>query len=98
MSENEFRQQSEAAMKFMKEMNARAGNKPMKNTNTQAKPNHSEESNIKRSAMRPATHNDFPFSELLKNKDTALILGLLLVLFSENADKKLLFALLYILM
>ena len=35
---------------------------------------------------------------LLKDGDTALILGLLLVLMSENTDKMLLFALIYILM
>ena len=34
---------------------------------------------------------------LLKEKDTALIIGLLLILMSENTDKILLFALIYIL-
>ncbi len=37
-------------------------------------------------------------TEKLRDPDTALILGLLLLLFSENADRRLLFALLYILM
>lgn len=39
-----------------------------------------------------------PFVDiLLKEKDTALIIGLLLILMSENTDKILLFALIYIL-
>ena len=42
---------------------------------------------------------DLPFLERLKTEgDLALILGLLLILISEKADKKLLFALLYILL
>lgn len=40
-----------------------------------------------------------PFLDKLMNDgDTALIIGLLLILMSENADKKLLFALVYILL
>lgn len=38
------------------------------------------------------------FADKLREPDTALILGLILLLFSENADRRLLFALLYILM
>lgn len=38
------------------------------------------------------------FDKLLKDSDSALIIGLLLLLMSENADKKLLFALVYILL
>ena len=42
---------------------------------------------------------DLPFLDRLKTEgDLALILGLLLILFSEQSDKKLLFALLYILL
>ena len=37
------------------------------------------------------------FDKFLKDSDSALIIGLLLLLMSENADKKLLFALIYIL-
>lgn len=38
------------------------------------------------------------FSALMKDSDTTLILGLLLLLYSENADRLLLLALLYILL
>ena len=42
---------------------------------------------------------DLPFLERLRSEgDLALILGLLLILLSERSDKKLLFALLYILL
>lgn len=42
---------------------------------------------------------DLPLLDRLKTEgDLALILGLLLILFSERSDKKLLFALLYILL
>jgi len=38
------------------------------------------------------------FDKFLKDSDSVLIIGLLLLLMSENADKKLLFALVYILL
>ncbi len=42
---------------------------------------------------------DIPFlGKLFKDSDSTLILGLLLILMSEKADKKLLFALVYILL
>lgn len=42
---------------------------------------------------------DLPFLDMLtKESDISLIIGLLLILMSEKADKKLLFALVYILM
>ncbi|MGN0451521.1 MAG: hypothetical protein ACI4FN_05370 [Acutalibacteraceae bacterium] len=42
---------------------------------------------------------DLPFLDMLtKESDVSLIIGLLLILMSEKADKKLLFALVYILM
>ena len=49
----------------------------------------------------PNQRNDFglPFiDKIFKDSDSALIIGLLLLLMSENADKKLLFALIYILL
>jgi len=93
MSEKEFKRQSHAAMEFMKEMKARADNKNTNPTNCK------EENPIKNIKKEPCgITNTFPFADILKNGDTALILGLLLLLFSENADKKLLFALIYILL
>ena len=42
---------------------------------------------------------NIPFLDnIMSDADTALIIGLLLILMSENADKKLLFALVYILL
>ena len=42
---------------------------------------------------------NLPFSDMIKNDgDISLILGLALILLSEKSDKKLLFALLYILL
>lgn len=83
----------------MREMNARADNRnsgaPQKtDTPSQVK---LSPSNKPKSTL-PKTGFDLPFGDLLKNGDTALILGLLLILFSENADKRLLFALVYILL
>ncbi len=42
---------------------------------------------------------DIPFlDKIMKDSDTVIIIGLLLILMSENADKRLLFALIYILL
>lgn len=83
-------------MKFMREMNARA------DTKNQSPPpkEDSKPANNKISSTHRGQSSDplFAITDLIKNKDTALILGLLLLLFSENADKKLLFALVYILL
>lgn len=89
MSENEFRRQSEAAMKYMREMNAKANPKNQSHgtANTQNK----------KEPLKTNQKTMLPFENLLKNGDTALILGLLLILFNEKADQKLLFALIYIL-
>lgn len=85
MSENEFKKQSRESVEFMKEMNKRSTNK-------------SDNIPPQRSKSIPQKTTEPPFFGLLKNSDTALILGLLLLLYSENADKKLLFALIYILL
>lgn len=53
------------------------------------------------SNIRKSNQSGFniPFlGNLLSDADSALIIGLLLILMSENADKKLLFALVYILL
>ncbi len=53
------------------------------------------------SNIRNSNQNGFniPFlGNLLSDADSALIIGLLLILMSENADKRLLFALVYILL
>lgn len=100
MNNNEFIKQQQAAVQIMREMNSRATNGNA-NKGTQ-KPHHPKLTNQppKNNAQPPLSrqNSDLPFMELLKNGDTALILGLLLLLFSENADKRLLFALVYILL
>lgn len=93
MSEKEFRQQSEAAKQFMREMNKKADRSHAQNS-----PQQPNKENIKPKSQPPKTNNGFFLTDLLKNGDTALLLGLLLLLFSEDADKKLLFALVYILL
>ncbi len=89
MSENEFRTQSEAAMKYMREMNAKA--------NPKKENHHTENTQNRREFPKNMQNPLLPFADLLKNSDTTLILGLLLLLFNEKADQKLLFALIYIL-
>ena len=89
VSETEFRTQSEAAMKYMREMNAKA-NPKKENHHTENIQNH-------RQFPKKEQRTLLPFANLLKNSDTTLILGLLLLLFNEKADQKLLFALIYIL-
>ncbi len=96
MSREEFLNRQQKALEEMKKMNMRAQN---------------ENSNVPQPEIKEPPKNPKPqppaspfgglginFTNLLKEKDTALILGLLLILFSENADKRLLFALIYILL
>ena len=91
MTNNEFRLEQQAAIERMRKLS------------TQAK-NQTKET-IPPKKMLPDKNESFqnkgfnlPFFEsILKDSDTALIIGLLLILMSENTDKKLLFALIYIL-
>jgi len=91
MNEKEFNRQSREAMQFMREMQARADNKSQK-----PKEPPQPIKNIKKEPNIPQSF--FGITDILKNGDTTLILGLLLLLFNEKADKKLLFALIYILL
>lgn len=94
---NDFIKQKQAAVQVMREMNARASknndNQDTNNFNAEQKNTHPKKANQKQN-----TDNGFSLTNLLKDSDTSLILGLLLILFSENADKRLLFALIYILL
>ena len=48
---------------------------------------------------KPTINNGIPFLDsILKDADSTLIIGLLLILMSENSDKMMLFALIYILL
>ena len=99
MNERDFLNQKRNAVEKMREMNARAQNG---GRNAPQKPNRTDN----RTQKAPPKQSGNPFSGLgipfldniTRDSDSAVILGLLLVLWSENADKRLLFALLYILL
>ncbi len=83
----------------MRQMNARATQ-----INREPPPKKQEHKAPEPQIKNTATKNSFlgglniPFLDSLSSDgDTALILGLLLILISENTDKTLLFALIYIL-
>lgn len=72
---------------------------------SQEKPTPEPEPPVKQSPPKQNNNRLFPrgtsipfLDNLMNDSDTALIIGLLLILMSENADKKLLFALVYILL
>lgn len=96
MSREEFLDQQQKAMEEIKKMNMKAqnGNSAMPKAFLKETPK-SQNSHPQPSLLGGLGIN---FTNLLKEKDTALILGLLLILYSENADKRLLFALIYILL
>lgn len=93
MSPNEFSRQQQEAIDRMREMNKKSTN-PQADTavhtppKTQTKPQNSQ----------GGLGLELPFGNLFNDKDTALILGLLLILYGEKADKMLLLALVYILL
>lgn len=97
--ENDFKRQQQAAVERMRQMNARATQ-----SNCQSQPEKKEQPAPLPHIKNPTAKNSFlsginiPFLDNLSSDgDTALILGLLLILISENTDKTLLFALIYIL-
>jgi hypothetical protein len=86
MNENTFQKQKQDAIRRMKEMNQKSEGEP-------PPPKPPEKSNSVFGGI------NLPFLDNLKSDgDATLILGILLLLFSEKADKKLLFALIYILL
>ncbi len=99
MNENDFNKARQNAINQMHQMNKRSTNKqtpPVKEPSLPPKRN-----------PQPQTKNDnsllgglnFPFLDNLKTDgDLTLIIGILLLLLSEKADKRLLFALIYILL
>ncbi len=90
MTEQEFNARSHSAIEEMKKMNTRSTNKqpPL---NSPPKPTKKSGSLLGDLGL--------PFLENLKTDgDLTLILGILLLLLSEKTDKRLLFALLYILL
>ncbi len=93
MTEKSFVNQKEEALRRMHEMNKKS--KPQKEEpQTVAEP-----PKTKKDENSLLSGINIPFLNNLKSDgDSALILGILLLLLSEKADKKLLFALIYILL
>ena len=112
MNETDFSRMKAAAMQEMREMNARSGRDPGRHgmpptphfVKTGREEPKRESAEPPPPPKQPAQNGmfsgwDIPLLDRLKTEgDLALILGLLLILFSEQSDKKLLFALLYILL
>lgn len=93
MNQNAFQKQREEAVERMREMNARS---TFKNT-PPPKPQPTEEKHQPNNSLLGSLNLPF-LDNLKKDGDMTLILGILLLLFSEKADKRLLFALIYILL
>ena len=87
MDRLEFEKQRQNALKEMREIGSKSTNHPPKKKTPPPQTNTMFNSNI-----------NLPFENLFKDKETALILGLLLILYGENADRLLLLALVYILL
>ena len=108
MSKEEFFRQSEAAVRRMQEMSNRSNfssdTHKMPPTPPFVKANDGNRINMQ-NAKEPQNNQPsqqgiaLPFLDILKkDSDMTVILGLLLLLFSEKSDKWLMMALLYILM
>lgn len=90
MTQNEFYEQQQRAINAMIEMNKKSTNPPK----SKAPP-------LPPTPKKNRPNNlgfELPFANLFKDNDTALILGLLLILYGEKTDKLLLYALIYILL
>lgn len=95
--DNDFFNQQQAAIERMRQMNARSAYyvKPKSEPDQKPPPKNNHISQPKNTFQGLK----IPFLDSLsKDSDTALILGLLLILMSEKSDKILLFALVYILL
>lgn len=102
MTQNEFSNRRQAAIENMRQMNARSAYKNNSQKLPQNEPPKPAPQENKKTESKPNPQNsgfNIPIiSDILKDSDATLIIGLLLILLSENCDKKLLFALVYILM
>ena len=97
MSPNEFSRQQQDAITRMRELNKKSTNP--QNDNTHRPPSKPQpKPPPKQQNTQDGSRLELPFGNLFKDKDTALILGLLLILYGEKADKMLLLALVYILL
>ena len=97
MSPNEFSRQQQEAIDRMREMNKKSTN-PQADTAVNTPPKTQPKTQPKPQNSQGGLVLELPFGNLFNDKDTALILGLLLILYGEKADKMLLLALVYILL
>lgn len=102
MTQNDFLNQQRAAVERMREMNNRSSlNNEQKRSNPPYQK--AEEKNINKNTAKrvekPISNNSPAnfLENLLGDGDSTLLIGLLLILMSEKADKMLIFALVYIL-
>ncbi len=96
MNNQNFSERQRDAINRMREMNARSTNKQPKPEPKPQKPPEPKKSENDNSFLGGLS---LPFLDnLKKDGDLTLILGVLLLLLSEKADKRLLFALIYILL
>lgn len=94
MNDTAFQKQQQDAVARMREMNSRSA---YKNPPKPPEPEPPKEKSQKSNSLLDSLN--IPFLDTIKKDgDVTLILGLLLLLFSEKADKRLLFALIYILL
>lgn len=94
MTQSEFSNRRQAAIESMRQMNERSVYK------TQPPDKSQPPKQDKRPIQNIPVQRGFNIpiiSEILKDGDTTLIIGLLLLLLNENCDKTLIFALIYIL-
>lgn len=93
MKQNSFKEQQKQAIERMREMNSRSTISQENSTQNSTKQKKQPQ---KSSSLLDGLNLPF-LDSLKKDGDATLILGILLLLFSEKADKRLLFALIYIL-
>lgn len=94
MTQSEFSSRRLAAIESMRQMNERSVYKTQ--TAEKKAPPKQDKKPIQNSPVQRGFKIPL-ISDLLKDGDTALIIGLLLLLLNENCDKSLIFALIYIL-
>jgi hypothetical protein len=94
LQESNFNKQKAQAVEKLREMSARSTNKKNENSNNATNNINKDKSNNN----NIFSQFNLPFLDLLlKDQDSTLIIGLLLMLMGDNNDKLLLFALIYIL-
>lgn len=93
MTQNEFSKSRQEAINQMREMKNRSAQKE-----SQKSAPESPKADARAPIAQKPQNAPFFLESLLKDSDTTLILGLLLILMSEKSDKMLLFALLYIML